>query len=99
MGGCQNHGPLLGPLNTRCRIILRTQTGAIILTTTHIINLYLHLHLYPNPLLIWTPKSDHNMSIQVCPANFKGDDSSLGSAGVPLTERFKEPSQRALVKP
>ena len=36
MGGCQNYGPLLGPLNTRCRIILRTQKGTIILTTTHI---------------------------------------------------------------
>ena len=24
MGGYQNHGPLLGPLNTRCRIIFRT---------------------------------------------------------------------------
>ena len=23
MGGCQNYGPLSGPLNTRCRIILR----------------------------------------------------------------------------
>ena len=28
MGGCQNHGP-------RCRIIIRTQKGTIILTTTH----------------------------------------------------------------
>ena len=27
MGGCQNYGPLLGPLNTRCRVILRTQRG------------------------------------------------------------------------
>ena len=35
LGGCQNHGPLLGPLNTRCRVMLRTQKGAIILTTTH----------------------------------------------------------------
>ena len=34
MGGCQNYGPLLGPLNTRCRIILRTQKGTIIWTTT-----------------------------------------------------------------
>ena len=25
MGGCQNSGPFLGPLNTRCRIVLRTQ--------------------------------------------------------------------------
>ena len=23
VGGCQNHGPLLGPLNTRCRLRLR----------------------------------------------------------------------------
>ena len=28
MGGCQNHGPLLGPLNTRGRTILRTPKGA-----------------------------------------------------------------------
>ena len=35
MGGCLNYGPLLGPLNTRCRIILRTQKGTISLTATH----------------------------------------------------------------
>ena len=35
MGGYQNSGPLLGPLNT-CRIMLRTQKKTIILTTTHI---------------------------------------------------------------
>ena len=35
MDGCENYGPLLGPLNARCRIILRTQKGTIILTTTH----------------------------------------------------------------
>ena len=27
--------PLFGPLSTRCRIILRTKQGTIILTTTH----------------------------------------------------------------
>ena len=27
MGGCQNYGPLLGPLNTRGRILPRTQKG------------------------------------------------------------------------
>ena len=27
VGGCQNYGPLLGPLNTRCHIILRTPKG------------------------------------------------------------------------
>ena len=34
MGGCQNQGPFSGTLNIRCRIVLRTQKGAIILTTT-----------------------------------------------------------------
>ena len=36
MGGCQNYGPLLGPLNTRCRIILRIQKGTRISTSSHI---------------------------------------------------------------
>ena len=39
MGGCQNYGPQnlkLGPLNTRCCIILRSQRGTIILTTSHV---------------------------------------------------------------
>ena len=36
MGGCQNYGPFLGPLNIRGRIIIGTQKGTIILTTTHI---------------------------------------------------------------
>ena len=35
MGGCQNHGPFLGTLNIRCRFIIGTQKGTIILTTTH----------------------------------------------------------------
>ena len=34
VGGCQKYGPLLGPRNTRCRLILRTQKGTIILTAT-----------------------------------------------------------------
>ena len=34
MGGCQNHGPFSGTLNTRCRIIKGIQKGTIILTTT-----------------------------------------------------------------
>ena len=33
MGGCQNY--FLGTLNTRCRTILGTQKGTLILTTTH----------------------------------------------------------------
>ena len=35
MGGCQNLGPFLGTLNNRCRIILSTPKGTLILTTTH----------------------------------------------------------------
>ena len=36
MGCCENYGLLLGAQNTRCRVILRTPKGTIILTTTHI---------------------------------------------------------------
>ena len=36
MGGCQNYGPFLGTLNNRCRIIIGTEKGTLILTTTHI---------------------------------------------------------------
>ena len=38
MGSCQNKGPFLGALN-RCRIIIGTQKGTLILTTTHILRL------------------------------------------------------------
>ena len=31
----QNSGPPLGPLNTRCRIVKRSQKRSIILATTH----------------------------------------------------------------
>ena len=37
MGGCQHYGPFLGTLNIRCRIIIGTQKGTIILTTTHVV--------------------------------------------------------------
>ena len=36
MGGCQKYGPFLGTLNIRCRVIIGTQKGTLILTTTHI---------------------------------------------------------------
>ena len=36
VGGCQNYGPFLGPLNTRCCIISRTPRGTIILITIHV---------------------------------------------------------------
>ena len=37
MGSCQNYGPCLGTLNNRCRILIGTQKGTIILTTTPIL--------------------------------------------------------------
>ena len=37
MGGCQNYGPFLGTLNIRCRTIIGTQKGTLILTTPHIV--------------------------------------------------------------
>ena len=37
MSGCQNYAPFLGTLNNRCRIIIRTQKGTIILTNTHML--------------------------------------------------------------
>ena len=36
MGRCQNQSPFWGTLNNRCRTILGTQKGTIILTTTHV---------------------------------------------------------------
>ena len=36
VGGYQNYGPFLGTLNIRCRIIIGTQKGTIILTTTQV---------------------------------------------------------------
>ena len=40
MGGCQHYGPFLGTLNIRCRSIIGTQKGTIILTIPPI---------FPNP--------------------------------------------------
>ena len=37
MGGCQNYGPFLGSLIIRCRIIIGTKKGTIILTTTYMV--------------------------------------------------------------
>ena len=50
MGGCQDYGPFLGTLNIRCRIIIGTQKGTIILTTTHIGN---YLGPYGRATLGW----------------------------------------------
>ena len=37
MRGCPNYGPCLCPPITRCRIILRTKTGIIVLTSTQVV--------------------------------------------------------------
>ena len=37
MGSCQNRGPFLGTLNNRCRKILGTPKGTIMLTTTQMV--------------------------------------------------------------
>ena len=36
MGGFKNYGPFLGTLNIRCRIIIYSQKGPLILRTTHV---------------------------------------------------------------
>ena len=36
LGGCQNYGSFLGTLNIRCHIIIGTERGTLILTTTHL---------------------------------------------------------------
>ena len=44
LGSCQNYGPFLSTLNIKCRTILGTQKGIIILTTIHVYNsIYLDL--------------------------------------------------------
>ena len=60
MGGCQNYGPLLGPLNTRCRIILRTQQGTIILKTTP-------MHAVQRPVFVTPPSPLHALSTRITP--------------------------------
>ena len=53
MGGCQNYGPFLGTLNIRCRIIIGTQKGTIILTTTQISPGEVGENEYSSPQALW----------------------------------------------
>ena len=65
MGSCQNDGPFLGTLNIRCRIIIRTQKGTIILTTIHIYIYTTIMELGPRrPSPLWLLGS--NSIIVVC---------------------------------
>ena len=45
MGGCQNYGPFWGTLNNRCRSIIGTQKGTIILTNAQMAILLITLSL------------------------------------------------------
>ena len=45
MDGCQNYGPLLRPLNSRCRTIARTQKGTVILTTSQMLYMPMEPHV------------------------------------------------------
>ena len=49
--------PFVGPLNIRCRIILRTQKGTQILTTTHIyiyICMSIYIYIYVVTFVVYT---------------------------------------------
>ena len=46
VGGCQTYGALLGPQNTRCRIIPRIQKGTIVLQSPIFLAGYLQLGLH-----------------------------------------------------
>ena len=59
MGGCQNYGPFLGTLNIRCRIIIRTQKGSPIWTTTHI---YIYTYLCIRFAVLLMPASSKSFS-------------------------------------
>ena len=65
MGGCQNYGPFLGTLNSKCRIIVGTQKGTIILTSTHVAL----LHVVRGRLLHRAIQNDHMLHFRSpCPS-------------------------------
>ena len=54
------HGPFLGTLKSRCRIIMGTQKGTIILTTTHVLTLFAKCfaHVSGRNLWLWCVGSE-----------------------------------------
>ena len=59
MGGCQNYGPFVGPLNIRGRITMGIQKGTMILTTTNMSSIFCgDTQYYPNTL---TPMMENQM--------------------------------------
>ena len=55
MGSCQHYGPFLGTLNIRCRTILGTQRGTLILTTTHILGKIFSPSIFSPVCIVLTP--------------------------------------------
>ena len=53
VGGCQHDGPFFGTLNIRCRIILGTQKGTIILTTTLVSCARTYFQYCPHPVTVY----------------------------------------------
>ena len=72
MGGGQNHGPFLGTLNNRCRIIIGTQKGTIILTITQ-----MFLRVYTAGMLRWE-------LLKTCCALARGTHMTLQNSHVSL---------------
>ena len=51
LGGCQNYGPFLGTLDIRGRIIIGTQKGTTVLTTTHLGLSHNYGYLFGAPII------------------------------------------------
>ena len=82
MGGCENYGPFLGTLNNRCRIIIGTQKGTIILTTTHMILIALAFALAQKKALRnLSAKSMLSLSIATQGRLIKASSKTRGSNG------------------
>ena len=60
VGSCQNYGPFLGTLKSRCRMIMGTQKGTIILTATHVLTLFAKCfaHVSGRNLWLWCVGSE-----------------------------------------
>ena len=65
MDGCQNYGPFWGTLNNRCRSIIGTQKGTIILTKAHMyIHTYIHTYIQTHTYM------HAHVHMQICVSRF-----------------------------
>ena len=97
MGSCQNYGPFLGTLNNRCRTIIGTQQGTIILTTTQIART-----LKPSSLGVSSPKPylctslKAGICIHFTPGHMSGlDEAEIPGPKNPLEEPEPPPDDEA----